>query len=70
MAVSSPIVVPEASSMVWISFWSVWRAVCKAELEDDDDESSDDDVLAVSDVAVVLAEVLAVLVCATAAWCA
>ena len=36
MAVNWPIVVPEASSMVWMSLRSVWRAVLSVVLEVDD----------------------------------
>ena len=37
MAANWPIVVPEASSIVWISLWSVWRAVSSVRLDVDVD---------------------------------
>jgi hypothetical protein len=69
MAVNSPIVVPDASSMVWMSLRSVWRAVLSAVFEVEDDVPVVLSVLVlVEAVEAVDVEPVVPEVCTLAAW--
>src|SRR5262249_9226875 len=67
IAASSPIVVPEASSMVWMSARSGWRDVSSESLEVDVDEVSL--VKLVADVVLAVLVVLETAALILTAWC-